>query len=195
MRRHRQCRGPQPVAGKRVRHRRPPSRRAGRSGPGHPGHHRGLVAPHLRRCRRPRQCSQHQRRQLCLPHTRPASMPASISRDAGIANTDCLSKDLAGKILVSTVCTGLIRSGQQQRLDSRIQKEPDLSIDAFCNQLGHRQLSALGPRRRTRRSKRCHRLPGLRACQPSLRHSGHASSQPVEELRRVTPPIPGSERW
>ena len=67
----------------------------------------------------------------------PASMPTSISRAAGIAITKGLSKDLAkDNILVSTVCIGLIKSGQhQRRFDARIQNEPDLSVDAFYDQL------------------------------------------------------------
>ena len=67
----------------------------------------------------------------------PASMPTSISRAAGIAITKGLSKDLAkDNILVSTVCIGLIKSGQhQKRYDARIQNEPDLSVDAFYDQL------------------------------------------------------------
>ena len=45
----------------------------------------------------------------------PASMPTSISRAAGIAITKGLSKDLASdNILVSTVCIGLIKSGQHE---------------------------------------------------------------------------------
>jgi NAD(P)-dependent dehydrogenase (short-subunit alcohol dehydrogenase family) len=67
----------------------------------------------------------------------PSSMPTSISRAAGIAITKGLSKDLASdNILVSTVCIGLIKSGQhQKRFDARIQSEPDLNLDAFYNQL------------------------------------------------------------
>ena len=67
----------------------------------------------------------------------PASMPTSISRAAGIAITKGLSKDLAkDNILVSTVCIGLIKSGQhQKRYDTRIQNEPDLNIDSFYDQL------------------------------------------------------------
>ncbi len=67
----------------------------------------------------------------------PASMPTSISRAAGIAITKGLSKDLAkDNILVSTVCIGLIKSGQhQRRFDARIQSEPNLSVDAFYDQL------------------------------------------------------------
>ena len=67
----------------------------------------------------------------------PASMPTSISRAAGIAITKGLSKDLAkDNILVSTVCIGLIKSGQhQKRYDARIQNEPDLNIDSFYDQL------------------------------------------------------------
>ncbi len=67
----------------------------------------------------------------------PSSMPTSISRAAGIAITKGLSKDLAkDNILVSTVCIGLIKSGQhQKRFDARIQNDPSLSIDAFYDQL------------------------------------------------------------
>lgn len=67
----------------------------------------------------------------------PASMPTSISRAAGIAITKGLSKDLAtDNILVSTVCIGLIKSGQhQRRYDVRVQSEPDLTLDSFYDQL------------------------------------------------------------
>ena len=67
----------------------------------------------------------------------PASMPTSISRAAGIAITKGLSKDLAkDNILVSTVCIGLIKSGQhQRRYDARVQTETDLNIDSFYDQL------------------------------------------------------------
>jgi len=45
----------------------------------------------------------------------PRSVPTSVSRAAGIALTKALSKDLArDKILVNTVCVGMIKSGQQQ---------------------------------------------------------------------------------
>jgi len=45
-----------------------------------------------------------------------SSMPTSISRAAGIAITKALSKDLAqDNILVTTVCIGLIKSGQHER--------------------------------------------------------------------------------
>ena len=67
----------------------------------------------------------------------PASMPTSISRAAGIAITKGLSKDLAtDNILVSTVCIGLIKSGQhQRRYDVRVQSEPNLTLDTFYDQL------------------------------------------------------------
>ena len=76
----------------------------------------------------------------------PASMPTSISRAAGIAITKGLSKDLAkDNILVSTVCIGLIKSGQhQKRYDARIQSEPDLNIDAFYDQLAAGRSVPLG---------------------------------------------------
>ena len=74
------------------------------------------------------------------------SMPTSISRAAGIAITKGLSKDLAqDNILVSTVCIGLIKSGQHQtRYDARVQTEPDLSIDTFYDQLARGRSVPLG---------------------------------------------------
>ena len=65
------------------------------------------------------------------------SMPTSISRAAGIAITKGLSKDLAqDNILVSTVCIGLIKSGQHRnRYETRLQTEPGLAEDAFYDQL------------------------------------------------------------
>ncbi|HEX9015330.1 MAG TPA: SDR family oxidoreductase [Chloroflexota bacterium] len=59
------------------------------------------------------------------------SVPTSVSRAAGIALTKALSKDLAAdKILVNTVCVGVIRSGQWER---RFQTMRDRysSIDQF----------------------------------------------------------------
>ena len=66
----------------------------------------------------------------------PGSMPTSISRAAGIAITKGLSKDLAkDNILVSTVCIGLIKSGQTQRGHTRLQESnPDLTLDDFWAQ-------------------------------------------------------------
>ena len=51
-------------------------------------------------------------------------MPTSVSRAAGIALTKALSKDLAEyRILVNTVCVGLIKSAQHER------KARELGID------------------------------------------------------------------
>ena len=63
----------------------------------------------------------------------PASMPTSISRAAGIAITKGLSKDLAkDNILVSTVCIGLIKSGQHETRYARLKEsDPSLSMDQF----------------------------------------------------------------
>ena len=76
----------------------------------------------------------------------PSSMPTSISRAAGIAITKGLSKDLASdNILVSTVCIGLIKSGQhQRRFDARVQSDPSLSVDAFYDQLAAGRQVPLG---------------------------------------------------
>ena len=44
-----------------------------------------------------------------------ASMPTSVTRAAGLAMTKALSKEFAAdKILVNTVCIGLIRAGQHE---------------------------------------------------------------------------------
>lgn len=62
-----------------------------------------------------------------------ASMPTSISRAAGMAITKGLSRDLArDNILVTTVCIGLIKSGQHERRYARQQADnANLSMDAF----------------------------------------------------------------
>src|SRR5438094_3855571 len=62
-----------------------------------------------------------------------SSMPTSISRAAGIAITKALSKDLAkDNILVTTVCIGLIKSGQNRRGYEREKAtNPSLSLDEF----------------------------------------------------------------
>ena len=47
---------------------------------------------------------------------RAKSMPTTVTRAAGLALTKALSKELAAdKILVNTVCIGLIRAGQHER--------------------------------------------------------------------------------
>jgi len=67
----------------------------------------------------------------------PSTMPTSISRAAGIAITKGLSKDLAkDNILVTTVCIGLIKSGQHhRRYEARLEKEPNLTLDAFYDEI------------------------------------------------------------
>ena len=74
------------------------------------------------------------------------SMPTSISRAAGIAITKGLSKDLAqDNILVSTVCIGLIKSGQHRnRYEARLQTEPGLAEDAFYDQLAQGRSVPIG---------------------------------------------------
>ena len=66
----------------------------------------------------------------------PASMPTSISRAAGIAITKGLSKDLAkDNILVSTVCIGLIKSGQTERPYTRLKESnPNLTLEDYWAQ-------------------------------------------------------------
>ena len=62
-----------------------------------------------------------------------SSMPTSISRAAGIAITKALSKDLAkDNILVTTVCIGLIKSGQNRRgYERQKATNPNLTLDEF----------------------------------------------------------------
>ncbi len=74
------------------------------------------------------------------------SMPTSISRAAGIAITKGLSKDLAqDNILVSTVCIGLIKSGQhRRRYEARLQTDPGLGEDLFYDQLAQGRSVPIG---------------------------------------------------
>jgi NAD(P)-dependent dehydrogenase (short-subunit alcohol dehydrogenase family) len=67
----------------------------------------------------------------------PASMPTSISRAAGIAITKGLSKDLAkDNILVSTVCIGLVKSGQHERRYARMKEaNPKLTLEEFYDRM------------------------------------------------------------
>ena len=76
----------------------------------------------------------------------PASMPTSISRAAGIAITKGLSKDLAkDNILVSTVCIGLVKSGQHERRYQRlIETNPGLTMDQFWDDTVQRRGVPLG---------------------------------------------------
>ena len=62
-----------------------------------------------------------------------SSMPTSISRAAGIAITKALSKDLAqDNILVTTVCIGLIKSGQNRRgYERQKATNPNITLDEF----------------------------------------------------------------
>ena len=75
-----------------------------------------------------------------------SSMPTSISRAAGIAITKGLSRDLAkDNILLSTVCIGLVKSGQhERRYNVRKQSEPALTEDAFYDELAQRREVPLG---------------------------------------------------
>ena len=63
----------------------------------------------------------------------PSSMPTSIARAAGIALTKGLSKDLAkDNILVTTVCIGVVKSGQHERRYARLKgTDPNLTVEEF----------------------------------------------------------------
>lgn len=61
------------------------------------------------------------------------SLPTSVSRAAGIALTKALSKELAAHgILVNTVCVGVIRSAQQDRMA----EQRGLSLAQYYAELG-----------------------------------------------------------
>jgi NAD(P)-dependent dehydrogenase (short-subunit alcohol dehydrogenase family) len=61
------------------------------------------------------------------------SLPTSVSRAAGIALTKALSKELAEhRILVNTVCVGLIRSAQQDN----IARQRGFSSEHYYSELG-----------------------------------------------------------
>lgn len=64
-----------------------------------------------------------------------SSLPSSVSRSAGLALTQAMSKDL-GKhnIRVNAVCIGLIRSDQIEKMWQN--KRPDLSWDEFSAETG-----------------------------------------------------------
>jgi 3-oxoacyl-[acyl-carrier protein] reductase len=61
------------------------------------------------------------------------SVPTSVSRAAGIALTKAMSKEYAAdNILVNTVCIGLIKSGQHDRLaDETSSQDPEATREAF----------------------------------------------------------------
>ncbi|MFN0311031.1 MAG: SDR family NAD(P)-dependent oxidoreductase [Kurthia gibsonii] len=64
------------------------------------------------------------------------SMPTSVSRAAGLALTNTMSKDLGEYgIRVNAVCIGLIRSAQVER---KWKKEaPNLTWEEYSNEMGH----------------------------------------------------------
>jgi 3-oxoacyl-[acyl-carrier protein] reductase len=65
----------------------------------------------------------------------PASVPTSVSRAGGIALTKALSKEFAAdKILVNTVCVGLIKSGQIERRARTA--FPEVPLDAAYTRMG-----------------------------------------------------------
>ena len=75
-----------------------------------------------------------------------SSVPTSVSRAAGVAVTKALSKDLAkDNILVTTVCIGLIKSGQHERRYEAAQaRDPNLSVDSFYDQMAAARSVPLG---------------------------------------------------
>ena len=75
-----------------------------------------------------------------------SSMPTSISRAAGIAVTKALSKDLAkDNILVTSVCIGLIKSGQHERRFAQANvRNPDLNLEGFYDEMSKARNLPLG---------------------------------------------------
>ncbi len=69
-----------------------------------------------------------------------ASVPTSVSRAAGVALTKAMSKEFAAdNILVTTVCIGLIKSGQHETRFRNMQaSQPDLTLDQFYAGMGDR---------------------------------------------------------
>ena len=69
-----------------------------------------------------------------------ASVPTSVSRAAGVALTKAMSKEFAAdNILVTTVCIGLIKSGQHdRRFEQSRAQNADLTIDQFYAEMGKR---------------------------------------------------------
>ncbi|KIL41427.1 short-chain dehydrogenase [Gordoniibacillus kamchatkensis] len=66
-----------------------------------------------------------------------SSLPSSVSRAAGLALTNAMSKDLAAdNIRVNTVCIGMIRSDQIERIWKR--DEPDMTWDEYARDPRHR---------------------------------------------------------
>ena len=67
-----------------------------------------------------------------------ASVPTSVSRAAGIALTKAMSQEYAPRsILVNTVCMGLLKSGQHDRLWRQAREtDPGLSRDDFYAEWG-----------------------------------------------------------
>jgi NAD(P)-dependent dehydrogenase (short-subunit alcohol dehydrogenase family) len=60
------------------------------------------------------------------------SLPTSVSRAAGIALTKALSKELAEhRVLVNTVCVGLIKSAQQERFSEKRGLTPDQHYESL----------------------------------------------------------------
>ena len=95
--------------------------------------------------------------QACIPHMQKAqwgrivnvttpggkaapggSVPTSLSRAAGIAMTNAMSKDFAAdNILVNTVCIGVIKSGQhERRWRAASEKDSSLTLDAWYENIG-----------------------------------------------------------
>ncbi len=69
-----------------------------------------------------------------------ASVPTSVSRAAGVALTKAMSKEFAAdNILVTTVCIGLIKSGQHEnRFRAMQESDPDITLDQFYDDMGDR---------------------------------------------------------
>lgn len=83
-----------------------------------------------------------------------SSLPTTVSRAAGMALTKAMSKDLGpDNIRVNTVCIGLIRSDQIEKLWKKT--APDLTFEEYSHDDRHQiPLGRIG--RRKKRPKRLH---------------------------------------
>ena len=65
-------------------------------------------------------------------------MPTSLSRAAGISLTKAMWKDYAADgILVNTVCVGVLKSGQTERIyEAQREADPSLTLDDFYGGIG-----------------------------------------------------------
>ena len=119
-----------------------------------------------------------------------ASVPTSVSRAAGVALTKAMSQEFApDNILVTTVCIGLIKSGQHEtRFKAMQESDPDLTLDQFYSDYGRPRSDRAC--RRVRRSRRRDSVPSLRARQLPDRHSRQHRRRNIPRSLISSHPLP-----